>query len=179
MIINANNIIPEFSQANMNAIVSAYPLGDLQYRNFFPLSFNPSLSFGNLESAGSAKVMADIVAIGSRAPRKGREFITAIKGEIPKIEIARDMNEKDLLTIQQLRQSVALFPNNAGIKNQLIDRIYEDIPFVIDGVNARMEWMAKQLVSTGVFTTSVTNNAGGVSNVKVDFGVTSKNAAKD
>ena len=59
MIINANNIIPEFSQANMNAIVSAYPLGDLQYRNFFPLSFNPSLSFGNLESAGSAKVMAD------------------------------------------------------------------------------------------------------------------------
>lgn len=179
MVINANNIVPEFRQAEMSYLVSNYPIGNLQYRNYFPLSFNPSLTFGNLESKGSAKVMADIVSIGAKAPRKGRDFVSAIKGEIPKIEIARDMNEKDLLTLQQLRQSVSLFPNNAGIKNELISKVYEDVPFCIDGVNARLEWMAKQLVSTGKFTTSVTNNAGGVSNVKLDFGVSVKNAVKD
>ncbi len=179
MNINANTIIPEFSQANMAAIVQAYPLGELYYRNYFPLTFNPTLTFGNLESSGSAKVMADIVAIGSKAPRKGREFVEAIKGEIPKVEIARDMNEKDLLNLQQLRQAVALYPQNAGIKNQLIDRIYEDQPFCIDGVNARMEWIAKQLVSTGKFKTTVTNNSGGVANVEINFGVASVNAAKD
>ena len=177
MNINANNIIPEFSQANMNAIIQAYPLGDLRYREYFPLEFNPNLTYSNIEGADGAKVMADIVAIGSKAPRKGRDFVENIKGEIPKIEIARDLNERDLLTIQQLRNSVATYPTNAGIKAQLIRKIYEDPQFCIDGVNARMEWMAKQLVSTGKYKTT-TNNNGGVVNVSVDFKVKTQNAIK-
>jgi len=177
MNINANNIIPEFSQANMNAIIQAYPLGELRYREYFPLLFNPNLTFSSMEGTVGAKVMADIVAIGSKAPRKGREFVENIKGDIPKLEIARDLNEKDLLTIQQLRNSVAAYPTNAGIKAQLIDKIYEDPQFCIDGVNARMEWMAKQLVSTGKYKTTTANN-NGVVNVLVDFKVKTQNALK-
>nr|DAJ86700.1 MAG TPA: capsid protein [Caudoviricetes sp.] len=177
MNINANNIITEFSQANMNAIIQAYPLGDLRYREHFPLLYNPFLTYSNIEGADGAKIMADIVAIGSKAPRKGREFVENIKGEIPKVEIARDLNEKDLLTIQQLRYAVSANPTNAGIKNQLIDKIYEDPLFCIDGINARMEWMAKQLVSTGKYKTTATNN-GGIVNVSVDFKVKTQNALK-
>ena len=177
MNINANNIITEFSQANMNAIIQAYPLGDLRYREHFPLLYNPFLTYSNIEGADGAKIMADIVAIGSKAPRKGREFVENIKGEIPKVEIARDLNEKDLLTIQQLRYAVNANPTNAGIKNQLIDKIYEDPLFCIDGINARMEWMAKQLVSTGKYKTTATNNDG-VVNVSVDFKVKTQNALK-
>ena len=177
MNINANNIITEFSQANMNAIIQAYPLGDLRYREHFPLLYNPFLTYSNIEGADGAKIMADIVAIGSKAPRKGREFVENIKGEIPKVEIARDLNEKDLLTIQQLRYAVNANPTNAGIKNQLVDKIYEDPLFCIDGINARMEWMAKQLVSTGKYKTTATNNDG-VVNVSVDFKVKTQNALK-
>ena len=177
MNINANNIITEFSQANMNAIIQAYPLGDLRYREHFPLLYNPFLTYSNIEGADGAKIMADIVAIGSKAPRKGREFVENIKGEIPKVEIARDLNEKDLLTIQQLRYAVSANPTNAGIKNQLVDKIYEDPLFCIDGINARMEWMAKQLVSTGKYKTTATNNDG-VVNVSVDFKVKTQNALK-
>ena len=177
MNINANNIITEFSQANMNAIIQAYPLGDLRYREHFPLLYNPFLTYSNIEGADGAKIMADIVAIGSKAPRKGREFVENIKGEIPKVEIARDLNEKDLLTIQQLRYAVNANPTNAGIKNQLVDKIYEDPLFCIDGINARMEWMAKQLVSTGKYKTTATNNDG-VVNVSVDFKIKTQNALK-
>ena len=177
MNINANNIIPEFSQPNMNAIIQAYPLGALLYRNFFPLEFNPNLTYSNIEGADGAKVMADIVAIGSKAPRKGRDFVENIKGEIPKVEIARDLNEKDLITIQQLRNAVAAYPTNAGIKAQLINKIYEDPQFCIDGVNARLEWMSKQLVSMGKYKTTDTNN-GGVANVSADFRVRAQNALK-
>ena len=177
MNINANNIITEFSQANMNAIIQAYPLGDLRYREHFPLLYNPFLTYSNIEGADGAKIMADIVAIGSKAPRKGREFVENIKGEIPKVEIARDLNEKDLLTIQQLRYAVNANPTNACIKNQLVDKIYEDPLFCIDGINARMEWMAKQLVSTGKYKTTATNNDG-VVNVSVDFKVKTQNALK-
>lgn len=55
MNINANNIIPEFSQANMNAIIQAYPLGALLYRDFFPLEFNPNLTYSSIEGAEGAK----------------------------------------------------------------------------------------------------------------------------
>lgn len=177
--INANNIVPEFSQANMDAILNAYPLGDLKYRDFLPLEYTTSLEYSTLEGTQGAKIMADIVAIGSKAPRKGRDFIESIKGEIPKIEIARDMNEKDLYTIQQLRNAVALNPNNQSIKNRLIAKIYEDPTFVVDGVNARLEWMAKQLVSNGKFKTTVANNSGGVANVVIDFKVKTQNAQKN
>lgn len=179
MIINANNIVPEFSQANMSAIINAYTLGDLRYREYFPLQYNTDLTFSNLEATTSAKVMADIVAIGSKAPRKGRDFVAAIKGEMPKIEIARDLDEHDLIKIQQLRNAVQLNPNNQAIKNQMIDKIYGDSQFVLDGVNARLEYVAKQLVSTGKFKTTVANNSGGVADVSVDFKVTVTNAAKD
>ena len=177
MNINANNIIPEFSQPNMNAIIQAYPLGELRYREYFPLAFNPYLTYSNIEGTDGAKIMADIVAIGSKAPLKGREFVESIKGEIPKVEIARKLNERDLITLQQLRYAVNANPTNAGIKNQLIEKIYEDPRFCIDGINARMEWMAKQLVSTGKYKTTATNNDG-VLNVSVDFKVKTQNAVK-
>ena len=177
MNINANNIIPEFSQPNMNAVIQAYPLGELRYREYFPLSFNPYLTYSNIEGTDGAKIMADIVAIGSKAPLKGREFVESIKGEIPKVEIARKLNEKDLITLQQLRYAVNANPTNAGIKNQLTGKIYEDPLFCIDGINARMEWMAKQLVSTGKYKTTATNNDG-VVNVSVDFNVKTQNALK-
>ncbi|SDE15513.1 major capsid protein [Riemerella columbipharyngis] len=177
--INANNIVPEFSQANLQAILNAYPLGELQYRTFMPLEYNTTLQYSTLEGTEGAKIMADIVAIGSKAPRKGRDFVESIKGEIPKIEIARDMNEKDLYTVQQLRNAVALNPNNQSIKNRLIGKIYEDLTFVVDGVNARLEWMAKQLVSNGKFKTTVANNSGGVANLTIDFKVKTQNAQKN
>lgn len=179
MIINANNIVPEFSAPNMAAIINGYTLGDLRYREFFPLQYNTDLTFSNLEATTSAKVMADIVAIGSKAPRKGRDFVAAIKGEMPKIEIARDIDEHDLIKIQQLRNAVQLNPNNQAIKNQMIDKIYGDSTFVLDGVNARLEYVAKQLVSTGKFKTTVANNSGGVADVSVDFKVSIVNASKD
>ena len=59
MNINANNIITEFSQANMNAIIQAYPLGDLRYREHFPLLYNPLLTYSNIEGADGAKIMAE------------------------------------------------------------------------------------------------------------------------
>lgn len=179
MSINANNIVPEFREADMNAIIQAYPLGELYYRENFPLSFNPTLTYANIEGQEGAKVMADIVAIGSKAPRKGREFVESVKGEIPKTEIARDLTEKDLNIIQELRHSASLYPNNVGIKNRLISKIYEDAPFCIDGINARMEWMAKQLASTGKYKTTAKDNAGGVANVVVDFKIKTKNATKN
>ena len=171
MIINANTIIPEFKEADMGAILNANPLGDLQYRKFFPTAFNTGLTFGNLEGETGAKVMADVVALDSNVPLKGREFIEKIKGEIPKIEVGRAKNERDFFRINELRNAVALYPNNASVKNQLINAIYDDGLFVVNAINARLEHISKSLLSKGVYTTN--------SGVKLDFKVKSKNASID
>ena len=169
--INTNNIIPEFKKEMFKAVVETYPLGTLYYQNYFATEFRADLTFASAEISFGAKVMADIVAIGSKAPRKGRDFAKTITGEIPKIEIARDLTESDQIKIMQLRNAVTSYPNSADLAQQLVAKIYEDPTFVVDGVNSRLEWEAKQLASLGYFETTQTNNSGGVAKVKVDFKV--------
>jgi len=102
-------------------------------------------------------------------------------GEIPKIEIARDKVETDFNTYRSL-QNAANQVNGEGSKKQLmkqvVDWMYEDGAFVVDGVNARLEWLAKRIASTGKYSLTQVNNEGGVvTKVDVDFGIPSANKA--
>ena len=177
--INAQTIISEFKLADFKYVIENNPLGDLKYRQFFPLEFRSNLTFASIEATSGAKVMADIVAIGAKAPRKGREFVKSITGGMPKVEIARDLTEEDQITIQELRTAASHYPNNVSIANQLIDKIYEDPTFCLNGVNARLEWMAKRVVSNGLYESDIVNNAAGVKKVKIDFNITKTNASFD
>lgn len=169
--INANNIIPEFRELDLSVILNNNPLGDLKYQSLFPSKYNLGLTFGNLEAETGAKVVADIVSLDANVPLKGRQFVESIKGEIPKIEVGRAKNERDFFRINDLRNAARLNPTNAGIKNQLIDAIYDDGIFVVDAVNARLELMAKTLLSKGFYEAE--------NKVKVDFGVRVENASSD
>lgn len=174
MPINANTIIPEFRESDHAAFVqNEIDLTGLQYRQYFPLSYTPSMDWKNIEGTNSPFVVAPVVAWGSRAPRKGREFLESIKGELPKIEVARDKTERDLFRISELSRAVQSNRGNASIGNQLIDAIYDDVRFTINSVNATLETMAKSLVSTGKYKATLTNNPSGVNEVEFDFGVTS------
>lgn len=77
---NVTQIIPEFSAANLTAILNNNPLGDLQYRNYFPVEFKTDLNWGNIETEAGAKVMADVVAMDSDVILKGRETASIITG---------------------------------------------------------------------------------------------------
>lgn len=179
MPINAINIIPEFRGADHARYVdTGVDLTGLVYRNYFPLDFIPSIDWKNIEGGRNPFVMAELVAWGSRAPRKGREFVEAIQGELPKIEVARDKTEKDLYNLQQMRNAVQNNRGNDQVVRKFIDEIYNDVTFTINAVNAKLEGIAKSLASTGTFTTSLTNNAGGVQAVTFNFGVTNHGVAK-
>lgn len=164
------SIMPEFREADLAALLEANPLGDLRFREFFPSEFKTGLTFGNLEGESGAKVIAPIVAMDSDVVLKGRDNTEAIKGEIPKVEVGRKKTERDFFIINELRNAVALNPNNRNVRIQLINKIYDDALFVTDSVNASMEFMAKSLLSQGFY------QANGV---KIDFGVTVQNADLD
>lgn len=165
------SIIPEYREADLGAILNANPLGELQYRNYFPTEFKTGLTFGNLEGETGAKVIAPIVSMDSDVILKGRDNTEAIKGEIPKIEVGRKKTERDFFRLNDLRNAVALNPRNANIKVQLINKIYDDAIFVTDSVNASMEHMSKSLLSQGFYEAA--------NGVKVDFGITVQNATAD
>lgn len=177
MAVDITRLVPDFRQADLQAYVDLYNLGDLQYRKFFPLMFTPSLTFESLKAQFSAKVAADVVAFDSRAPRKGRQLPGKITGEIPKIEVARTKKESDLNILGQLQDALArAVTGQEAIIQRIIDWMYDDSTFCVDGVNARTEWLAKRLASTGKVKLTAVNNEGGVvTQVDVDFGIPSGN----
>ncbi|HZF64197.1 MAG TPA: hypothetical protein VEZ55_06930 [Chitinophagaceae bacterium] len=177
--IDVTKIVSEFNQADLQAYIEEYTMGDLQFKNYFPSVYTPNLTFEALEAQFSAKVAADVVAFDSRAPRKGRQTPGKRSGDIPKVEVARVKKESDLNVYRQL-QAAFNAANNDGtrvqIAKRLIDWMYEDSSFVLDSVNARMEWLAKRIASTGKYSLTVTNNEGGVqTKVDVDFGIPGAN----
>lgn len=183
--INVNELVPSFRQADAQAYIETFPFEDLPYLTMFPLLYQPDLNWKAIEAEFGAKVMADVVAFNGRAPRKGRNLPTNISGDMPKVEIARDKVETDFNTLRSLENAVRLLPDGPTKKQamkRVLDWHYEDGPFVVDGINARLEWIAKQIASQGKYSLTLVNNEGGVqTKIDVDFGIPSAqivNAAK-
>lgn len=198
--VRAENIIPEFSQADFQEMVLHYNRPDLKYRDFFPLRFNPTLNFGNIERDTDANVMASVVAFGSRSPRASREFASTYKGKIPKVQLARDLDEEDMFNLRELRDGVTRqinilreFPTYnadgtvslatqrqiASLGGTLAQEIYADPVFLRNSIDNRLEWMAKQIASTGLISLTVASNAKGVHKLDIDFKVTKENPSAD
>lgn len=179
MAINITKLVDTFNVAEMQAYINEYVLGDLQFKRFFPSLFTPNLTFEALQADFSAKVAADVVAFDSRAPRKGRNIPGKVTGDIPKVEIAKVKKESDLNIYRQLQDQLnrSTTPNvRLQIAKRIVDWIYGDSTAVLDGVNARMEFLAKRLASTGKYSLTLVNNAGGiVTAADVDFGIPAGN----
>lgn len=173
--INVNELVPEYRQADAQAFIETYPFETLQFETGFPLLFQPDLTWRGIEATFGAKVMADVVAFNSRAPRKGRPLPSKISGDIPKVEVARDKVETDFNTLRSLQDAVSRLPDGPTRK-QAMQRVlnwhYEDGPFAVDGINARLEWMSKQILSKGKYKLDLINNEAGVqTTIDVDFEV--------
>jgi hypothetical protein len=178
---DVTSIVKEFRAADLQAYINEYTLGDLAFKTFFPTQFTTNLTWESLTAQFGAKVAADVVAFDSRAPRKGRQMPGKLTGDIPKVEVARAKKETDLNVYRQLVAAINGASNEA-LKGQalrrLLDWMYEDTTFVLDSVNARMEYLSKQIASTGSYTLNVTNNeAGIVTPMKIAFGIPAANIA--
>lgn len=174
-VVDVTKLITSYNRADLQAYINDYTLGELQFKSFFPSLYTPQLTFESLQADSGAKVAADVVAFDSRAPRKGRQLPAKVTGDLPKVEVAKVKKESDLNVYRQLLASLNS-ANNAGTRGQisrrLIEWIYGDSTFVLDSVNARMEWLAKRVASTGEYTLTIANNeAGVVTKVAVKFGI--------
>lgn len=177
MAVNVNEIIADFRMADAQAYIEQYQFSDLQYASVFPEQYRPGLTWKSIEAQLGATVMADVVSFNSRAPRKGRPTPGRASGDMPKIEIARDKVESDFNEYRALMNELGGVNNavaRGSILQQIIDWRYEDGPFAVNGVRARLEYLSKRIASTGKYNLTLVNNEAGVQTTQaVDFGIPS------
>jgi len=116
------------------------------------------------------RVAADIVAMDSSLPIKKRDKLEKATGEIPKLGMEMNLNEKQMSDIDTM---IAM---NYPIED-IVSKILSDVPRVIEGVYERNELMFLQGLSTGVALVAegdpVNDNIG--TDVLVDYGFLSEN----
>lgn len=120
----------------------------------FKSLLNPTYSADGRWASITAKyntVAADVVALGSPTPLKSRDALSTYIGDIPKIAIKRSLNEVEMKNID------AMIAMNRP-EDDIVNRIFSDVPFVINGVDERIEDLFLSEFSTGVGLT--VNNIG-------------------
>lgn len=158
------------NEKDMEAVIRTYDLKDFYYPTLFPLKETNFLTWKMLEAQSGLKIAADLVSRGATIPRKTREAISRIQGDIPKITISREKNEDELTEYDIM---VAMSSNNPDLK-ALVEFWAEDTKFCWDGVAARAEWIALQQISLGKVKFTNSNNAAVVTEYDVDYEIPSK-----
>jgi hypothetical protein len=168
------SILKELTKINVEAYVNRQRelfLQKMYFQQFFPLKYTTQLTWESLQGSGGSPVMADVIEYNSSAPLKSRRVITKTTGDIPKIAIKRQMDEKDMNDYNILK---ALSQGDAN-RNDLLDLVFNDIDFCYTGVMARTEYLAMQALSYGSISLTTSNNNGIVTEVACDFGIPSGN----
>lgn len=168
------SVLKELNKANVEAYVNrareAY-LNRMFWNQFFPLKYTTQLTWESLAGSGGNPVMADVVEYNASAPLKTRRTVSKSTGDIPKIAIKRQMDEKDMNDYNVLKATAQADTN----KNALLELVFNDIDFCYTGVFARTEHLALQALSYGSLSLTTSNNNGIVTETDVDWGIPSGN----
>lgn len=131
------------NEKDMEAVIRTYDLKAFYYPTLFPLKETNFLTWKTLEAQAGLKIAGDLTARGATIPRKTREAINRIQGDIPKITISREKNEDELTEYDIM---VAMSSNNPDLQN-LVEFWAEDTEYCWNGVAARAEWIALKEIS--------------------------------
>jgi len=93
--------------------------------------------------ANYTRVAADVVALDAELPLKTRDSVDKVTGDIPKIGMKLYLTEKQLKDIDNM-MAINL------PEEQIIRKIFADVPRCIDGVYERLEDIFLSELSTGV-----------------------------
>ncbi|HCY40442.1 MAG TPA: hypothetical protein DHV48_03675 [Prolixibacteraceae bacterium] len=161
-------IIAGFSQAGLESYLNARQYEALYWPTLFPVKPVNSLDAKTIIGDMGNRVAAFVISYDAKAPEASRKAIRTQYFDIPKIALTRTKSEKEILEHAITR---ALRGNDA-----VLEDYFNDIDFVYDAAQARMEWLALQAISQAQITLSTANNPLGIINeTAVDFGMPTAN----
>lgn len=103
--------------------------------------YSADLTWGSTE-LNTSIVAADVVALDSSLPLKRRDKISSASGTVPKIGIKFRKGEKTITDINIMRA-------RGASEDEVVRKIFNDVPRVIKGIDVRKEIMFQQALSTG------------------------------
>ncbi len=165
-----NSLMVGLNEQDMAAVIHTYDLKPYYYPTLFPLKETNFLTWKMLEAQAGLKIAADLVSRGATIPKKTREAISRIQGDIPKISISREKLEDELTEYDIM---IAMSSGRTDVR-AIVEFWAEDTKFCWDGVAARAEWVALQQISLGKVTFTNSNNAAIVTEYDVDYQMASE-----
>jgi hypothetical protein len=161
-------IIEGITQAGLESYLKARQYDALYWPTLFPLQDVNTLDGKTLIGSMGSRVAAHVISYDSKAPEAGRKSFTTQYFDIPKIAQSRRKTEKEILE-HQITKSVR------GV-DAVIEDYFNDVDFVFDSAQARMEWYSLVSLSTTKLQLTTTNNPQGIVNETViDFGMPTAN----
>lgn len=123
-------------------------------------------------SASNTAIMADVVSMDSSLPLKKRDRVSKANGDILKMGIELQLNERQLTDLDTLvAQSNSTNPQ--GTLNIILAKLFADTPRCITGIYERLEAMFLEGFSTGVAAVEDAENVG--TGVRIDYGYPAAN----
>lgn len=136
----------------------------------------PSLAgeYKQLRGDKSIPVMASIVAYDGEAPKITTDQIQISSGNLPRMKLGFDANEKSMLEMKKMMVNFQAVPNFEILFNQFTLNVGK----LLSGIHSLITFAGLQILSTGAYTTTVLNNGGGLQGLAFDFGVPAANKLK-
>lgn len=106
-----------------------------------------------------SRVAADVVSLDSELPLKSRDTLTTQTGDIPKMGMQLYLTEKQMKDLQTMIANRLPTP-------QILNKLFTDLPRVIEGVYERIEDLFLSELSTGIGLSNRNNGTG----VRIDVG---------
>lgn len=106
-----------------------------------------------------SRVAADVVALDSELPLKTRDSLSKASGDIPKLGM------KLYLTEKQMKDIDSMIAQGLPV-NQILNKIFNDLPRCIEGIWERLEDMFLSGLSTGIALSTRNNGTG----VRINYG---------
>ena len=145
------------------------------YNRFFSLGMpSPNLTYQSIIGESRIEAAASVVAHGSEAPLRGRAGLSKLAGEVSSIKVKRKMDEdqyRNMLTLESIRTS------EESKKAAILKLIWNEVDYVVNAVQQRLDLMAARALSTGVVPIDITSNPDGVIPGNIDLLVQHKIAS--
>lgn len=142
----------DIDQKGMQLTLNSYkPGAGLAWSQLFPLRYTPKFNLKGIEGEEGIPVSADRVAFNAKAPKKTRKKIGTWSGELSKIAVSREKDEKEINEYNDLQTIVASSEDKATAK-YLVEMVYGDVDFCNNAIAHKVEIDAMRIGSSGVQT---------------------------
>lgn len=148
-----NKPIFDIDQPSMQAEVESYEVGAGHvWPTFFPLKPTSKFDIKSLAGKEGVPISADKIAFNVKAPTKTRKTVGSWSGKLGKVAISREQDEEVINEYHDLSAIVAALPEGSdnSAKQEMVDMIYDDVAFVNEGMDTKIEVDACRIGSSGI-----------------------------